>query len=73
MKKILDRIYGETKDLIANHRAQLEKVTAELLQRETLGGDEFYDLLGIERPRKEQGVDIGPTGSPNGMTDLTTP
>ncbi len=70
VKKLLDRIYDETKTLITKHRESLEKVTGELLKRETLNGDEFYAMLGIEKPSREPSVAIGPTSSPNGLTDV---
>jgi cell division protease FtsH len=46
VKKILDRAYAEAKDVLVQHRDQLELVTNELLQRETLDGQAFNRLLG---------------------------
>jgi cell division protease FtsH len=46
VKKILDRAYAEAKELLTIHRDQLELVTNELLQRETLDGPAFNALIG---------------------------
>jgi cell division protease FtsH len=46
VKKILDRAYAEAKELLTIHRDQLELVTNELLQRETLDGPAFNTLIG---------------------------
>jgi cell division protease FtsH len=64
VKKILDRIYSETRELLNSHRGQLDRVAADLLKRETITGDEFYQMLGLKRPEKESGKDIGPLGTP---------
>jgi hypothetical protein len=54
-------------ELLRAHRATLEKVTEELLRRETLSGDEFYALIGVPRPPgRTPGKDIGPSGLGNG-------
>lgn len=72
VKKLLDRTYREAKELLNAHRPELEKVTAELLKRETLTGDEFYTLIGVPKPAGV-GQDIGPVPSPNGkLVDETS-
>ena len=74
VKKILDRSYSEAKELLNGERNHLETVTRELLKRETIGGDEFYDLIGKPRPASRAGEDIGPVDNPNGrLVDRTTP
>ena len=74
VKKILDRSYQEAKDLLAVHRGELERVSQELLKRETISGDEFYQLIGKPRPKSGPGEDIGPISSPNGkLVDQTAP
>jgi cell division protease FtsH len=60
VKKLLDRCYAEAKEMLASHRDQLEKVTAELLARETLDGPEFYKLVGREMPRAKEPVPLMP-------------
>jgi cell division protease FtsH len=67
VKKILDRTYAEAKKILAANRNQLEKVSAELLHRETIGGDEFYELIGKPRPQNRPGEDIGPVATPEGQ------
>jgi cell division protease FtsH len=54
VKKLLDRCYAEAKEILTQHRDQLEKATAELLARETLEGAEFYKLVGKEMPRVKE-------------------
>jgi cell division protease FtsH len=52
VNKILDRAYVEAKEILTMHRDQLERVTNELLKRETLDGPAFNELIG-RAPRKE--------------------
>ncbi len=66
VKKILDRTYQEAKEVLAAHRTDLERVSQELLKRETLSGDEFYAMIGKPRPKNGPGEKIGPVASPNG-------
>src|SRR5581483_10882094 len=46
VKKMLDRAYSEAKEVLATQRNNLESVTAELLKKETISGDDFYALIG---------------------------
>ncbi|HMJ90662.1 MAG TPA: cell division protein FtsH, partial [Candidatus Acidoferrum sp.] len=46
VKKILDRAYAEAKEILTLHRGQLDRVTSELLKRETLDGPTFNQLIG---------------------------
>ncbi len=74
VKKILERGYSEAKEILRNERNPLEAVTRELLKRETLTGDEFYALIGKQRPTSRAAVDIGPVSSPEGqLVDQTAP
>jgi cell division protease FtsH len=73
VKKILDRSYAEAKQILSTKRNHLETVSAELLKRETLAGDEFYQLIGKERPANKPGEDIGPVATPNGELVDQTP
>ena len=45
VKKILDAAYAESKQILQEHRSQLELVANELLQRETLDAQTFKDLI----------------------------
>jgi len=56
VKKLLAAEYARAKEILTTHRDQLEKVTAELLARETLDGAEFYRLVGKEMPRAKEPV-----------------
>ena len=67
VRKILERSYVEAKELLAARRNDLERVTSELLKHETLGGDEFYAMIGKARPQHKPGEDIGPVATPNGQ------
>src|SRR5687768_18110386 len=73
VKKILDRSYAEAKQILSTKRNHLESVSAELLKRETLTGDEFYQMIGKERPANKPGEDIGPVATPNGQLVDQTP
>jgi cell division protease FtsH len=46
VRGILDRAYAEATEILLVHRDQLERVTGELLKRETLDGETFYRLIG---------------------------
>jgi cell division protease FtsH len=56
VKKLLAAEYARAKEILTTHREQLEKITAELLARETLDGAEFYRLVGKEMPRAKEPV-----------------
>jgi cell division protease FtsH len=72
VKKILGQTYNESKGILRAHRSALEKVSEELLKRETLNADEFYGLIGV-RKRSGTGQDIGPVGTANGkLVDETS-
>jgi cell division protease FtsH len=74
VKKILDRAYAEAKEVLTGDRNHLENVSAELLKKESLTGDEFYALIGKKRPVGRSGEDIGPVSAPDGpLVDQTTP
>ena len=66
VKKILDRAYCEAREVLTTRREHLERVSSELLKHETLTGDEFYQIIGREKPGSKQGQDIGPVAAPNG-------
>jgi cell division protease FtsH len=48
VKKLLDCAYMEAKQILSEHRDQLELVTAELLKRESMDGQTFKKLIGME-------------------------
>ena len=50
VKSILDQTYADAKDILTIHRAQLEKVTSELLKQETLDAEAFRQLIGLSKP-----------------------
>jgi cell division protease FtsH len=56
VKSLLSHAYAKAKEILTEHRDQLEKVTAELLARETIDGPEFYKLVGREMPRPKEPV-----------------
>jgi cell division protease FtsH len=72
VKKILDRSYSEAREVLTAHRSLLENVSSELLKRETLTGDEFYQMIGKARPQGRSSQDISPAAAPregNGLVD----
>jgi cell division protease FtsH len=56
VKAMLDEAYATTKEILETHRDKLESVTAELLKRESLDGQEFYKLVGREMPPAKEPV-----------------
>lgn len=52
VKQILNRAYSEAKNILTTHRDQLDKVSNELLKRETLDGASFKQLLEMETVAK---------------------
>jgi cell division protease FtsH len=56
VKGVLDEAYAKAREILAAHRDQLEKIAAELLKKETLDGQQFYKLVGKEKPRVKEAV-----------------
>jgi cell division protease FtsH len=56
VKKILDSAYGESKEILQQHRPQLELVANELLKRETLDAQTFKNLINQAAPVSGQVV-----------------
>jgi cell division protease FtsH len=54
VKRLLDESYAEAKEVLTAHRADLRRVVAELLKRETLDGETLYKLIGKEMPRVKE-------------------
>ena len=54
VNKLLNDCYGEAKELLSAHRADLQRVVAELLKRETLDGETLYKLIGREMPKPKE-------------------
>ena len=50
MKKILDAAYAESKQILLEHRSQLDLVANELLKRETLDAQTFKSLINQPAP-----------------------
>jgi cell division protease FtsH len=55
VKAILDRTYAEAREILEQHRDQLELVTGELLKCETLDAQTFNRLIG-RKPKPEEQV-----------------
>ena len=64
VKSILDKAYTEAKEIIVQHRDQLDLVTKELLLKESLDAAAFHHLIGrsVESEKNSNGkeVEIGP-------------
>lgn len=54
VKRLLNDSYAEAKEILTAHRADVRRVVAELLQRETLDGETLYKLIGKEMPRAKE-------------------
>jgi cell division protease FtsH len=68
VRALLDRAYAEARQILSQHRDQLESITAELLARETLEGNEFYRLVGKPRPQPKEPVPALPTPGPMALS-----
>jgi ATP-dependent Zn protease len=72
VKKILDQAYSQAKTILQEHRDQLELVTQQLLESETLDAQSFNRLIGrpptADRHRPAPSVEIAPhpTATGNG-------
>src|SRR5438874_1517476 len=61
VKKILDRAYAEAKDILAQYRDQLEIITKELLDKETLDAQAFNRLIGRSpESEKDRPLELAP-------------
>lgn len=56
VKKILDRAYAEAREILTLHRENHHQVMEELLKRETIEGQDLYQLLGQKMPRAKEAV-----------------
>ncbi len=54
VKKLLDRVYVEAKEILTAFRQELEFVTRELLKSESLDGPTFYRLIGKTSPERRR-------------------
>ncbi|MGA4579786.1 ATP-dependent zinc metalloprotease FtsH [Limisphaera sp. VF-2] len=64
VRSLLEHAYAQAKEVLIEHRDQLEQITAQLLARETLDGDEFYRLVGKPRPQAKEPVPPLPAPAP---------
>jgi len=60
VKKLLDRAYAEAKEILAQHRDQLEAVTNELIKRETMDGQTFRQMIGMPEDSGDQPTEPHP-------------
>ncbi len=76
VKNILDQAYREAQAILRQHRDQLDLVAAQLLERETLDGKTFAQLIGKRLPTdsKSPSRDVAPTdrGSLVGVAEAPT-
>jgi hypothetical protein len=63
VKKLLDQAYAEAKNILREHRCQLDLVAGELLERETLDGKSFKRLLQQEGPQSRDETSPGASSS----------
>jgi len=68
LRALLEEREERVEGMLTEHRAELEKIAAKLLEHEVLDGAEFYRLLGMEAPRPGEGPDamseVPPAGAP---------
>ncbi len=51
IKKILRRSYDRAKEILEKHRAGLDRVAKELVEKEEISGKEVLELVGVEKPK----------------------
>ena len=49
--RLLNEAYAHAKEILTEHQEQLKIVTKELLEKEMLDAQRFYELLGMEVPQ----------------------
>jgi cell division protease FtsH len=54
VKKLLDRVYSEAKEILTAFRHELELVVRELLKTESIDGATFYKLIGKTAPERRR-------------------
>ncbi|NLW71019.1 MAG: ATP-dependent zinc metalloprotease FtsH [Eubacteriaceae bacterium] len=54
MKSIMDNCYAVAKKIITENREKIELVVRQLYEKETLSGNEFRELIGVNASSKEQ-------------------
>ena len=54
VRRLLDTSYAEARDILSAHRAEVGRVVAELLKRETLDGEMLYQLIGRVMPKAKE-------------------
>ena len=53
--KMLDKAYAEAKEILSGNLDALDKISAYLIEKETISGKEFMDILNeVRNPRKEE-------------------
>ncbi|MEG6520638.1 ATP-dependent zinc metalloprotease FtsH [Desulfotomaculum sp. 1211_IL3151] len=53
VRKMIDRSYGKAKALLTEHQATLDKIAMVLMEKETIGAEEFAELMqeaGLKKP-----------------------
>ena len=52
VRRLVLEVLGEVRDLVAEHRDELDALADALLEHETLDTDEAYEAVGLARPAK---------------------
>lgn len=55
IKRMMDESFEKSKQIIAEHRELLDKIATALMEKETIEGEAFVELIG-EKPRPNNGV-----------------
>jgi cell division protease FtsH len=53
IKKIIDDCHDAAVRILNEHRDQLDKVSEELIKKETLEAEDFENLIGFKHPKNE--------------------
>jgi cell division protease FtsH len=71
--KLLNSSYEHARQILTDHKDQLELISRELLEKEMLDSQKFYELLGLEVPQMapppKQNLDEPPPPPPPSTPD----
>ena len=64
VKKLLERCYSETKQLLTDNRALLDEVAMFLLAKETITGDELMAYVNADKAKLPESTETKESGEP---------
>ncbi|MDX2066584.1 MAG: hypothetical protein SFX74_12665, partial [Fimbriimonadaceae bacterium] len=65
VRKIVDESHGRAREILTTHRAKMDRLVAALLERETLGREEFLAVMEDRELPASTSYDSTPPANPN--------